>query len=170
MIWECARGVDAKTSNEAEYCALVELLVVAEKLATFPLVVFGDSQLVIYQMQGVYKVKSKIMRDLHQQAKRLVGKQKIRFCWVERSGNKYADRMSKTGQKLKEHAPFLEELDVRRPLDPNKFKEIAPKCYVVNAGKGKSYLVDGINKACTCPGFLSRRYCEHLDAVFASIQ
>ena len=171
VIWECAKGVDAKTNNEAEYCALVELLAAAEKWTAYPLVVFGDSQLVIYQMQGVYRVKSKIISTLHQQATSLVGKQRIRFCWVERKGNKYADRMSKIGQKLIEHSgPDLKGLVVRRPLDPKKFKEIAPKCYVVNAGKGKIYLVDGINKACTCPGFLSRRYCEHLDAVFASIQ
>ena len=175
VIWECTKGIDARTNNEAEYWALIELLTVTENLSAFPLVVFGDSQLVIFQMQGLYKVRSKIMRDLHQQAKQLVGKNKIRFCWIERKNNKYADRMSQSGQKSLEHITALPEASVKelsepKPLDPRKFKEIATLCYIVTDSKRKKYLVDGVNKACTCPGFLSRRYCSHLDAVFASIQ
>ena len=174
VIWECSKGIEAKSNNEAEYAALIELLTAADKLAATPLTVFGDSQLVIYQMRGIYKVKTRILQNLHQRAKQLVGKNKMRFCWIARNENKYADRMSQSGQKSLEHLTGLpgaiaKDLKETEPLDPQKFKEIAALRYIVSDSKSEIYLVDGVNKACTCPGFLSRRYCSHLDAVLASI-
>ena len=86
------------TNNEAEYTGLVLGLNEAVGIGIKELQVCGDSQLVIYQMQGKYKVNSVKLMPLHEAAKTLASKiEKISFKHVYRENNKRADALSNEG-------------------------------------------------------------------------
>lgn len=80
------------TNNHAEYCALIWGLENALALGVEELEVKADSELMIKQMNGVYKVKNPDMKKLHARASRLAGRFKsVSFSHVYRSSNKEAD-------------------------------------------------------------------------------
>jgi ribonuclease HI len=83
------------TNNQAEYTALVRALEHALRLGpAHHLVVHSDSELMVKQMKGEYKVKNEELRDLYQQALRLAGKFKqVTLKHVRREHNKRADQL-----------------------------------------------------------------------------
>lgn len=84
------------TNNQAEYMGLIMGLEYAIKNANIKkLQVFGDSQLVIRQMTGVYQCKSDQLRTYYNQAKELERMfEEITFTHVFRCNNKRADYLS----------------------------------------------------------------------------
>jgi len=83
------------TNNEAEYNALIFGLKEALERNINELIVYGDSQLVINQMKGVYKVKSDNLKKLFDIALDLKNNFKyIEFQHVYREKNKEADRLA----------------------------------------------------------------------------
>ena len=87
------------TNNEAEYTGLILGLNEALKRGITELHVRGDSQLVIRQMQGKYKVNSPKLIPLHQCATTLASKfAKIEFEHVYRDKNQRADALSNRGE------------------------------------------------------------------------
>src|SRR5580698_9376777 len=58
------------TNNFAEYMALIIALQEAAKLGAKKLIIRGDSELVIKQMRGEYRVKNPGLKDLYDQAKK----------------------------------------------------------------------------------------------------
>lgn len=86
------------TNNEAEYTGLILGLNTALKQGITELHVRGDSQLVIRQMQGKYKVNSPKLAPLYQCAVTLASKfDKIDYEHVYRDSNARADALSNTG-------------------------------------------------------------------------
>jgi len=83
------------TNNEAEYQAVVEALKLALKLGAEELTLFSDSELVVHQLKGNYKVKSPTLRRLHEEAMSLI-RQFRRFCAVHipREANKMANKLA----------------------------------------------------------------------------
>lgn len=86
------------SNNVAEYLALCLGL---EKLLKLnlnnePLLVKGDSQLVIKQMSGEWRIKDGLYRDQALSAQKLVSQfSNIRFMWIARELNAEADKLSK---------------------------------------------------------------------------
>ena len=95
-IWGSSQLVGEKvTNNVAEYSGLIMGLneVFTRNIKT--IIVRGDSQLVIKQMKGEYKVKSSSLIEYYQQAKLLESYfDKIVFEHVYRDKNKRADELS----------------------------------------------------------------------------
>src|SRR5579862_6938284 len=60
------------TNNVAEYMALIHALKEAERLGARKLIVRGDSELIIRQMRGEYRVKNPGLRELYEQARAIV--------------------------------------------------------------------------------------------------
>lgn len=90
----------AATNNEAEYTGLIMGLNEAIKHGITELHVCGDSQLVIRQMQGKYKVNSAKLIPLHEHATSLATNlTKVDFEHVYRDSNKRADALSNDGVK-----------------------------------------------------------------------
>ena len=88
------------TNNEAEYTGLILGLNSALKQGITELQVRGDSQLVIRQMQGKYKVNSPKLAPLHKCATTLASKfTKIDYEHVYRDKNKRADALSTVGEQ-----------------------------------------------------------------------
>jgi ribonuclease HI len=91
-----ARGeyVGAATNNVAEYRALIAGLGAAARAGADPLHVCLDSELVVRQMTGEYRVKSAGLKPLHAQAREAAAKVgRVRFSAVHRAANARADRL-----------------------------------------------------------------------------
>ena len=91
-VVEEADTIGTTTNNVAEYTALVEGLALAAELGVTTLQVFSDSELIVNQMNGVFKVKHPDMRPLYEEACRL-RKQfaQVTIGHVRREQNKRAD-------------------------------------------------------------------------------
>jgi phosphoribosylglycinamide formyltransferase-1 len=82
------------TNNVAEYTALVRALQAAGKLGAERVTVFSDSELLVRQIGGQYKVKSDLIRPLFEEAQALMSR--FETCdvrHVRREKNKDADRL-----------------------------------------------------------------------------
>jgi ribonuclease HI len=80
------------TNNVAEYRALIAGLEAATRLGVRTLVVRMDSELVVRQMLGQYKVKNEGLKPLHAEARKAVSKLgSVRFESVPRDDNGRAD-------------------------------------------------------------------------------
>src|SRR5579862_7274487 len=84
------------TNNVAEYTGLIKALewLVTHKIKD-PVIVRGDSDLIIRQVKGEYKVKSGLLAPLHAQVKALEEKlPELTFEWIRREQNADADRLT----------------------------------------------------------------------------
>ena len=91
-----ARGeaIGVATNNVAEYRALVAGLAKAAELGVDELEVVSDSELLVKQMRGEYKIKNAALIDLSLEAKgheRKIGS--VRYTAVRREQNELADRL-----------------------------------------------------------------------------
>lgn len=80
------------TNNQAEYTALKIGLEKARAMAIKELAVFMDSQLVINQVNGLYKVRHNDLKPIYDQVKKMAAYfEKISFTHVPREENTLAD-------------------------------------------------------------------------------
>jgi probable phosphoglycerate mutase len=87
-------AIGVATNNVAEYRALVAGLERAAELQVGEVEVVSDSELLVKQMNGEYRVKNEALRELSLAAARLarqVGK--VRYTAVRREHNELADRL-----------------------------------------------------------------------------
>ena len=86
--------IGVATNNVAEYSALVEGLRKAAELQLNEIEVVSDSELVVNQMRGSWKVKNEALRGLWREAMRLATTfDKITYNAVRREHNELADRL-----------------------------------------------------------------------------
>ena len=91
-----ARGetIGVATNNVAEYRALLAGLEKALELGVTELEVVSDSELLVKQMRGEYKVKNDALRALHGEASELAeGLEKVVYTAVRRAHNELADSL-----------------------------------------------------------------------------
>ena len=91
-----ARGeaIGVATNNVAEYRALVAGLEKAVELGVTELEVVSDSELLVKQMRGEYKVKNAALRELVLQSSSLARKVgRVTYRAVRREHNELADRL-----------------------------------------------------------------------------
>lgn len=88
------------TSNQAEYCGLILGLECAQEFHIRSLLVKGDSQLVVNQMNGAWNVKSQNLFELFNCANRWEDTfRKVDFMWIPRDENYEADELAKMGSR-----------------------------------------------------------------------
>lgn len=93
-VVEEAAPIGTATNNVAEYTALVEGLELAAELGVKKLAVFSDSELLVKQMNGEYRVKNPDLLELYQDAKRLTGRfETVTLTHVRREQNRRADEI-----------------------------------------------------------------------------
>jgi ribonuclease HI len=93
-----AEGLGEATNNVAEYTAAREGLRRAAELGATQVLLRSDSELLIKQLTGVYKVKAAHLRDLHREVMREAGRfERVRFEHVPRSRNQEADGLANQG-------------------------------------------------------------------------
>jgi ribonuclease H / adenosylcobalamin/alpha-ribazole phosphatase len=86
--------IGVATNNVAEYRALVEGLRKALELHVGELEVVSDSELVVNQMRGEWKIKNDALRVLSEEAGDIADRiGKVRYTAVRREHNELADRL-----------------------------------------------------------------------------
>lgn len=95
VLEERGERIGTATNNVAEYRALLLGIERAAKLGADELELIGDSELIVRQVEGRYKVKDATLRELHGEVKRALrpfeGRWAIRH--VRRAENADADRL-----------------------------------------------------------------------------
>ena len=94
-IFELSRFLDHGTNNEAEYKALIRGLTAAADIGIKGLQIFLDSELVVNQLLGTYKVRNPRLLQLFEEAmSRLQLFDEYAIFHVERKLNQEADRLA----------------------------------------------------------------------------
>jgi len=98
VVGEIAEGLGETTNNVAEYTAAIRGLERAAELGATDVVLRSDSQLLINQLSGRYRVKSEHLIPLYRRLRDLArGFERIRFEHVPRERNTEADRLANEG-------------------------------------------------------------------------
>jgi ribonuclease HI len=98
VLAEIADGLGETTNNVAEYTAAIEGLRRAHELGARSVLLRSDSQLLINQLTGRYRVRSPHLQPLHRQARELVQAfDDVEFEHVRRERNTEADRLANEG-------------------------------------------------------------------------
>jgi len=74
-IYRFGEKIGAKTNNVAEYSALIRALEHLVKMISNPdekILIYSDSELLVKQINGIYKVKNKKLKTLYDKAKGLL--------------------------------------------------------------------------------------------------
>jgi ribonuclease HI len=94
-IADLSEFLGIQTNNYAEYRGLLAALGYALEHDFTALQVVSDSELMVRQIKGIYKVKSPSLAKLYQQARALIRKlQWFEIGHVLRAGNREADRLA----------------------------------------------------------------------------
>jgi ribonuclease HI len=89
-----AGAIGRATNNVAEYTALLEALTIAFERAADDVELLADSELVVKQVRGEYKVRHPDLVPLHAEAvRRIAGFRTFKIGYVPREKNKDADKM-----------------------------------------------------------------------------
>jgi ribonuclease HI len=94
-VAELSEFLGHQTNNFAEYQGLIAALEYANMHGPKALKVISDSELLVRQIKGIYKVKNPTLKDLHARAKELISK----LDWFSighalREQNQEADRLA----------------------------------------------------------------------------
>ncbi len=101
-VKELSKRIGRGTNNIAEWSALIEGLKLAAAHGCRELEVRGDSQLIIRQISGRYKVKSENLIPLFKEAQKLCKNfEKLTFKWVARDENSITDALSNEALDMK---------------------------------------------------------------------
>ena len=95
VAWEQGKYIGRNTNNVAEYHALLAALDYAASRGLRALRIRSDSELLVRQMQGRYKVKSSDLRPLHERA--IKASRALEYFAIEhvpREKNRDADRLA----------------------------------------------------------------------------
>ena len=87
-------AIGVATNNVAEYRALIAGLEKAVEAGVRELEVVSDSELLVKQMRGEYKVKNRALQELFLDASRLARKiHRVKYTAVRREHNELADSL-----------------------------------------------------------------------------
>ncbi len=93
-VVEHAELLGTATNNVAEYTALLAALEKASELGVKSLRVFSDSELLVKQMNGEYRVKHPDLQNLYAEAQHLIKRfDSVTLSHVRREQNKRADEL-----------------------------------------------------------------------------
>lgn len=95
VVDEIAQYLGETTNNQAEYQAMLAGLKRALELEAQVIVLHSDSELMVKQLNGIYKVKNPGIKPLHAEAKTLLAQfDQYTVKHVRRELNKHADRLA----------------------------------------------------------------------------
>ena len=98
VLVDLSQDIGWGTNNQAEYRALIAGLNEAIQRGIRSLLVRSDSQLLVRQVTGEYKVKDRKLKVLMSEIQGLLSKfEKVRFEHVRRELNERADELAKAG-------------------------------------------------------------------------
>ena len=109
-LYETGEYIEFATNNVAEYTGLIIGLRLALEMGFTKLLVEGDSQLVIFQIQGKWKVKNENIQKYNKEVRNLVSQFEFIACrHICREFNKEADRI--TNEVMDSRETFILEYE-----------------------------------------------------------
>ena len=126
------RFIGRATNNVAEYKALITGLEKARELGAKKLLIRGDSELIVRQMRGEYRVKNADLKELYDEAQLLL--RQFDHATIEhnyRDKNTLADRLANLAMDRKADVIETDEspIDSPVPVEPKAGDRFAcPRC------------------------------------------
>lgn len=155
------------TNNVAEYSAAINAIkwLREQGLTDEKAILLSDSQLLIFQLQGRYAVRSNRLRPLYDRlTKELKAVRKIGFRWIPREENEEADALSLEAYWQSQEDGRKE----RGAMLVNDVLKVEDNLFKI---KEKEYVINLLNNSCTCPDFVKqRRRCKHIWAVLLATE
>ncbi len=98
-VLRMAASIGVATNNKAEYTALLTLLRKARDFECKRLIVHSDSELMVRQMNGEYKIKNPEIAGYHRTIRDLLHKSPFTFeiRYIPREMNREADQLANEG-------------------------------------------------------------------------
>lgn len=135
-ILTLGRFIGRATSNVAEYTALITALQEAIKLKATSIAIRGDSELIIRQMLGEYRVKSPDLKPLYEEAQHLYHQfDHATITHNLRHKNELADKLANLAMDRRKDVTDVSGVDDPSPLDePSPTapqagdQHVCPKC------------------------------------------
>lgn len=114
-----------QTNNFAEYQGLIAALEYALKHGPKALKVISDSELLVRQIKGIYKVKNPTLQDLHGRAKELISQ----LDWFSighalREHNQEADRLANEAMDRGTGRSVVKAASVPQAMPPQEFEGV----------------------------------------------
>jgi ribonuclease HI len=126
------RFIGRATNNVAEYKALIAALEKAKELGAKQIQIRGDSELIVKQMRGEYRVKNPDLRELYEEAQSLIREfDQAAIDHNLRDKNKLADRLANLAMDRKREVTEVDEspLETPAPADTKAGDRFAcPRC------------------------------------------
>ncbi len=99
VVYSSGFYIGVATNNVAEYSALIHCLEKARELGCTELFINSDSELMVRQMSGTYKVKNARLRQYFEKARKLIDSSPFRCTirYVDREQNRDADMLANAG-------------------------------------------------------------------------
>ncbi len=95
LIARISRRIGVTTNNQAEYQAIIAALEKVVSLGTKQVILNSDSELVVKQINGRYKVKKAVLRPLYQKVVQLIGSlEGFTIAYIPRAQNAEADKLA----------------------------------------------------------------------------
>jgi ribonuclease HI len=95
VVATISRCLGATTNNQAEYRAIIAALEKAIGLGARQVAVFSDSELMVKQINGQYKIKNTALRPLYTEVVKLTGTlESFKISHIRREQNAEADALA----------------------------------------------------------------------------
>ena len=95
LITSISRRIGRATNNQAEYKAIIAALEAAIDLGARQIELNSDSELVVRQINGQYRVKKEALKPLYQRVRELQGRlEGITIKHIPRQQNEEADKLA----------------------------------------------------------------------------
>lgn len=96
LIASISQRIGKTTNNQAEYRAVIVALERALKLGARQVQIYSDSQLIVRQINGQYRVKKPSLKSVYQQVKQLTSQlNDFTIEHIPREQNSEADKLTK---------------------------------------------------------------------------
>ncbi len=100
LITSVSQPIGRATNNQAEYRAIIAALEEAVSLGASQVDIYSDSELVVRQINGRYRVKNVALKPLYQQVKQLQNQfENFTITHVPRQENTAADNLANIALK-----------------------------------------------------------------------
>jgi len=110
------RFIGRATNNVAEYRALITAMEKARELGARNIVIRGDSELIIKQMRGEYRVKHPDMKELYDEAQSLVSDfDSVKIEHNLRHKNELADKLANLAMDRRAEVTDADEAPIDAP-------------------------------------------------------
>ncbi|MCX5868246.1 MAG: ribonuclease HI family protein [Proteobacteria bacterium] len=94
-LWKSGQSIGTATNNVAEYQALITALKSALALTSGRVLVYSDSELLVRQVRGEYRIKNPGLRQLFREVEILASQfQSFKISHIPREENREADRLA----------------------------------------------------------------------------